>query len=387
MRQEGSKMASAGSGSSPSGEDLLKSEISKSASWRDHWKVVARSEIACIKAEQERLIALARVDGAPSREMGAFSTQIAENLTMACRMMQNRGLRDVWFGGASDATYKHIHVAASLLAHISPVAELKSQAPYLAGKAQELLPGSPAKLEHIHSLISEDPPDDYRSAFARAREEVYDIADHRYSQLRRFRNNLLVAGFLISGIVAILIVIGWRSPGAIALCFQSDSGVEVVDSCPTSERVEPRRPTDVSGTVQSPTSGAGAPSRDDVLVVAVLGLVGGALSGALAVRRVGPTRTPYDVPLWNFLIKLPVGALTAIAGLVVVAGQIIPGLSALDSQAQILAYALFFGLAQQVLTRYVDNRAEQVLTAIPTKSDGPGQPAEAHAENGASPAS
>ena len=58
--------------------------------------------------------------------------------------------------------------------------------------------------------------------------------------------------------------------------------------------------------------------------------------------------------MWTFLFKLPAGALTALGGLILVGGEIVPGLSALDTQGQILAYALLFGAAQQVLTRYID---------------------------------
>jgi hypothetical protein len=42
-------------------------------------------------------------------------------------------------------------------------------------------------------------------------------------------------------------------------------------------------------------------------------------------------------------------------------GGFVPGLSALDSSAQIIAWALVFGYAQQLLTRLVDSRAQTVL--------------------------
>jgi hypothetical protein len=42
-------------------------------------------------------------------------------------------------------------------------------------------------------------------------------------------------------------------------------------------------------------------------------------------------------------------------------GQFVPGLSALDTSAQILAWTLVFGYAQQLLTRVVDQQAHTVL--------------------------
>ena len=69
-------------------------------------------------------------------------------------------------------------------------------------------------------------------------------------------------------------------------------------------------------------------------------------------------------------MKLPAGALTAIVGLVLVHGEFVPGLSELDSQGQILAYAVVLGVAQHLFTRFVDRRAETVLNSLPSK-DGP----------------
>ena len=45
----------------------------------------------------------------------------------------------------------------------------------------------------------------------------------------------------------------------------------------------------------------------------------------------------------------------------------IPGLSELDSQRQILAYALVFGYAQQIATRLLDQRAQGILESVPSK--------------------
>jgi hypothetical protein len=43
------------------------------------------------------------------------------------------------------------------------------------------------------------------------------------------------------------------------------------------------------------------------------------------------------------------------------------GLSDLDSQRQILAYALVFGYAQQLATQFIDERAETLLAQVPSK--------------------
>lgn len=102
----------------------------------------------------------------------------------------------------------------------------------------------------------------------------------------------------------------------------------------------------------------------------MFGLLGGSLSGAFAIRKLQGTSNPYSVPVALSLLKLPSGALTAIVGILLVRGEFIPGLSQLDNQPQILAYAFVFGVAQQIATRYVDERAQQLLTAVPSKAAG-----------------
>jgi hypothetical protein len=76
-----------------------------------------------------------------------------------------------------------------------------------------------------------------------------------------------------------------------------------------------------------------------------MGMLGGAMSATFAIQKLRSTPTPIPIDLQVSLafLKLPAGALTAIGGLVLIHGQFIPGLSDLDSQGQILAYAIVLG--------------------------------------------
>ncbi|MGZ6576345.1 MAG: hypothetical protein ACXVHJ_35815, partial [Solirubrobacteraceae bacterium] len=76
------------------------------------------------------------------------------------------------------------------------------------------------------------------------------------------------------------------------------------------------------------------------------------------------TSTPYSLPLALAVLKLPTGALTALLGLLLMRGGFVPGLSALDSSAQIIAWALVFGYSQQLLTHLVDKQAQTVLEGV-----------------------
>jgi hypothetical protein len=131
---------------------------------------------------------------------------------------------------------------------------------------------------------------------------------------------------------------------------------------------------DGSSTLNCPTgSGFGKPHGNDIIVVALLGLLGGALAAAVSIRNLRGTSTPYDVPVALSLLKVPLGAFTAILGLVAIQGDFVPGLSALDSQQQILAYALVLGYGQQVFTYTLDRKAQMLLDGLPAK-DGSAPP-------------
>lgn len=85
----------------------------------------------------------------------------------------------------------------------------------------------------------------------------------------------------------------------------------------------------------------------------------------MSIRNLKGTSTPYDVPVALAMLKVPLGAFTAMLAVVAIQGDFVPGLSVLDSQEQILAYALIFGFAQQLLTRLLDQRAQTLLEGLP----------------------
>ena len=64
---------------------------------------------------------------------------------------------------------------------------------------------------------------------------------------------------------------------------------------------EAKNPTIVAcPTGDSPTQ---APASLDVVVVAILGLLGGSLAAAVSIRNLRGTETPYDVPLVDRMVE------------------------------------------------------------------------------------
>lgn len=179
----------------------------------------------------------------------------------------------------------------------------------------------------------------------------YEAADELHAQARGFRNVLILSTVVLSLLVIAVCLFGALRPEAIPLCFTPSTTESI---CPSS------------------AARASTPANTDVIVVALMGLLGGALSVAFTVQRLRGTSAPYDIPLAVTLNKLPSGVLTSIVGLVLIQGDFVPGLSNLDNQGQILAYAILFGFAQQVATRFIDQKAAEVIDSVPQKSSGSG---------------
>ena len=99
-------------------------------------------------------------------------------------------------------------------------------------------------------------------------------------------------------------------------------------------------------------------------MVELVGLTAAAIAAAAAIRGIEGSSERYGLPVALAALKLPTGAITAFLGLLLIRGQFVPGLSALDTPGQIVAWALVFGFSQQLFTRLVDQQGQTVLDSV-----------------------
>jgi len=184
-------------------------------------------------------------------------------------------------------------------------------------------------------------------------------------RVRNFRNVIIATAAAMMLFAVGLAVLGLFSPATVPLCFQPEQAGRTVVVCPTGQ----------SDVVQTETeAGPAQPDIDvlvaqtagrlDLVVVMLLGLLAASVSAAATIRRLRGSAEPHDLPVALAALKLPTGAVTAVLGLLLVRGEFVPGLSALDTSGQILAWAVIFGYAQLVFTRFVDQQAQTVLDKV-----------------------
>jgi hypothetical protein len=197
-------------------------------------------------------------------------------------------------------------------------------------------------------------------------------------RLRSFRNVVVVTTTLMAVLAIGVAVTGFFRPTLFPLCFAPQEAGQTTVVCPTGQSgpfvpageqpeddVEVRDIDDVVAETASP---------QDLIVVELIGLTAAAIASAAAIRRIRGSSERYGLPVALAALKLPTGALTAFLGLLLMRGQFVPGLTALDTSAQILAWALVFGYAQELFTRLVDQQGQTVLDSVrgadKVKADG-----------------
>ncbi|HET9826898.1 MAG TPA: hypothetical protein VFQ11_00135 [Nocardioidaceae bacterium] len=256
-----------------------------------------------------------------------------------------------WRGTLIEAAYQNLHAAESLIVDLYNPEDVEAEIPEAVARIEAGLGRDDPRRIAALDLLEGSPADPGRRQRLRKAVEVgFGSSDLEHSRLRSFRNAVVAS--TIALVVTLVVFVAWVSlnPTEVSFCF-TPSGKGPV--CP---------------------SGSAGPGAHDVLTISLLGVLGGLLSAIVSIRNVRGTSLAYDVPQALAMLKMPLGALCAIGGLLLIRGDFIPGFSALDSQDQILAYAFGFGVAQQLLIGLIDRRAQTLLDAAPGKTTAASRP-------------
>jgi hypothetical protein len=286
-------------------------------------------------------------------------------------------------GAFIDTIETNIHAAVCLMLRYMPVRDLLGWVPELTAVLRAHLPLQDPRrvaveelLLHIQgAAVSETRPASSRTGQAppgqKPFEETVDESqreilvtavraaleaqEREYVRVRSFRNIVYGLTVCLTILAIALGTIMAMKPTLIPICFEP----ETLIVCPTASEPRPA----LGATDTDPTRGR-LVSRADYFLIELVGLIAAAVAATATLRQLRGTSVPYSVPLALALLKLPTGALTAVLGLLLMRGEFIPGLSALDTSAQIIAWAVVFGYAQQLFTRLVDERGQAILNAV-----------------------
>jgi hypothetical protein len=377
------------------------------SSWREH---------ALTRVAEHRFLVVWLERHIDPRDKPALDAieQHLEAAEKAAEGTEPRGLRKLGAalrGASVERARSHLDAAESELLRLAPDSYLLGQMPSLVAHVRAHLDQDDPRrvgIEEIHQRATEratrrnfvqngGPPradledkleDVERDAVVAAVRQASAQGRREVTRVRSFRNVVLITALFLSFGAAGMVVVGWTNPQLVPLCFNPDGMVV----CPTDSTPAPGRSDSAGATGQTqPLTPKQQDKLDrrirstadkwDIPLVELVGMIAAAVAAATALRRIKGTSTEYSLPVALAVLKLPTGALTALLGLLLMRGEFIPGLSALDSSAQIVAWAIVFGYAQQLLTRFVDERAQGLLADV-----GPGDVARVR-ETGPAPVS
>jgi hypothetical protein len=260
-----------------------------------------------------------------------------------------------WRGTLIEMAYRHMHAAEVQLVDLYTASELQALIRPAVVRANAVLEQrgyGHVSVEELRQYSEEE----LRPRLRDLMRETFAALDSQDTQLRSFGKVVLGVALAITALLVVTVEVGTTFPNVLPLCFPREV---VTGAAPVV--------TEQQG-LNCPTgSGVPYPSGGDALAVAFVGLLGGALSAAVSIRNLKLASTPYGIPVTLAMLKIPLGGFTAILGLIAIGGDLVPGLSVLDSQGQILAYALVLGFAQQLLTRLLDRQAQSLLETFVSK--------------------
>ncbi|WP_424528235.1 hypothetical protein ACOZ38_01600 [Sphaerisporangium viridialbum] len=312
--------------------------------WPGVWRIHIASRGEEIQADAGRCL-LSRT-GEPGLEV--LHATIERHLATAAQYARDRqGWRRWLTGQAIEGAWANIYGATILLYGLLPANELNARAPEVLATGRAYLPPDDPRLSRLAARAAAGDIDERdRALLQSVLRAGYNAASIESGRVRSFRNMLLGGVAILTLIVAGLVAIGSAWPQAIPMC---GNGTLLASFGPRDNQVCP--------------AGHGGPTSGDVPLVALMGVLGAALATAASLSTRSELSTRYSLAVAQNLLKAPAGVATAILGLLILNSGFVPGFAGLSSQTSILVWAMVFGYAQQVVTRFVDQRANTLLHA------------------------
>ena len=266
-------------------------------------------------------------------------------------------LREGWSGCRVERAWQRVHEARALMPVIAPASELPRLRTFAKDAARAGLPTTDGRRVAIEAdaletrLAEGKPHDGDRWLISDTIRGAYERADERYIALRAWRNRIYLTALGVVATLAALCLALMHWPAVVPLCFEQASSTEATDGA-TSATV-PLCPTGLQAAGSTPTS-------RDVLVVVVAGLLGALLVAIAAIRKGSPTTSAYRLTPALTAMRLPLGGITALVGLLLAQGGTKIGIAPITSQAELLIAAVVFGIAQEPITNLLEARARKV---------------------------
>ena len=310
-----------------------------------------------------------------------------------------------WRTSPVEGTWGHIHAANAGLVRVASQEQLHGMSPAMLALIANCLKEADTERQAVQWWFDQQPklgketpapgpitPID-RGRLYTALAAAYKHIGAEYQRLRRFKWMTIGSAALALLVVGVLASLAWGNPARVPLCFPDPGNATTATTAAPAEPATasstpaPTTATGPTTTTTAPTQRYVCPSsdapavtatppvphdeREDVAIVALFGLVGATFTCIpFLTRRAPPTSVPISsIRVAQAALKATLGMLCAIVGLLLLRAGIVPGFTAIDTRAQLIAYAIIFGASQHLVTRLIDARSNDLVKAV-TAEDG-----------------
>lgn len=227
---------------------------------------------------------------------------------------QPSGLVRWWQGTLIDRAWLAVHDAEVLLTR-----HLEAER---AAERWQAVVGRRPRCEVPWGACTQHVPEQATHAIAQSLEIHHNASDRRYTETRLLRNRLLIYSSL--GLVFVVVLIALAATGVVA--FDVFAG-----------------------------------GREFALI-AGFGAIGAYVVHLPSILKAAPQRSPYSVAWQQLTVKLAVGPLFALLGVMVLQSGLLDQMRPFESfGVATLVWATIFGGSQQVLTGLIDRRASDLM--------------------------
>ena len=269
---------------------------------------------------------------------------IRKNIECARAVVTHAGpldrLRDWLSGAAFETAWASLHAADELLTLVQPPEDIRAGITDIVAELDASLKPNDRRLARYRMELGllaagrEELPPEGRAQVRAARRTANTAKYVSQGVVRRWRNLLLGVGTAVFVVLVVLAAVDLLAPGF------------------------------------HPLGGATGPAGDSTQVweVELMGAFGGAIAAVLAISRFSGNTDPNGLPLYQALLRIPMAAAAAVFGVLLMQSGVVAALESQPPNA-VLAYAIFFGYAQEPLLRMIDRRAGEVLEPARGKDD------------------
>jgi hypothetical protein len=308
------------------------------------WRLIVESRTRRARTD----LAMLDTDPRSTPETAVARTAAQESLTIVEAVLRARTrwwqAPSVWWSGwRIERAWRALHEAEVYLIAADP--GLSARLPALAERINPCLPETDLRRIALSRLDPADPPSPAdRIVVTDAVRAAFDASDEAHASARALRNKLFVAALSLLLLNVLLGVVSTIWPALLPMCVGGNE----------SQIAE-----------QLVCAGGGAhPGGGEVWLVAMMGAVGASIAAVVLLVRRRPSLSPYVLAGYQALIKVLLGALLAVVGVLALGAGLVEGLVSLRDQDAILFWSVLLGYSQQVGTRLLDNYADRLLDRV-----------------------